>query len=120
MNDAGRIGFVLRGTYDTTAIYDFLDVVHYNGASYVARKLTAGNEPVDSDEYWQILAKSADYSEYATELSLVKQSVENLINTSVQGEGLTFFVDNEGILNITYDDGTEEEEGQDGTDNQGS
>ena len=42
------------------------------------------------------------------------------IEKCVQGSGLTLFVDNEGILNITYDDGTEEEEGQDGTDNQGS
>ena len=42
------------------------------------------------------------------------------IEKCVQGEGLTFFVDDEGILNITYDDGTEEGEGQDGTDNQGS
>ena len=54
------------------------------------------------------------------ELSGVKQSLADLENTSAKGEGLTFFVDNEGILNVTYDDGTEEGEGQDGTDNQGS
>ncbi|RKI37286.1 hypothetical protein D7V86_24855 [bacterium D16-51] len=122
MNDAGRIGFVLRGTYDTTVIYDFLDVVHYNGASYVARKQTVGNEPIDSDEYWQVLAKSADFGDYATELSLVKQSVESLINTSVQGEGLEFFVDDEGILNVIYDDeaGDGEEETESETDNPSS
>lgn len=58
MNDAGRIGFVIRGEYSALATYDFLDVVYYDGASYVAKKLTVGNEPQESNEYWQILAKS--------------------------------------------------------------
>lgn len=40
----------------------------------------------------------------------VKKSLENLTNTSAQGAGLTFFVDSDGILNVTYDDGTEEGE----------
>ena len=58
MNDAGRIGFVPRGNYDNTAAYDFLDFVYYNGNSYVAKKLTVGNEPQENNEYWQIFAKS--------------------------------------------------------------
>lgn len=58
MNDAGRIGFVIRGDYSKTATYDFLDVVYYGNSSYVAKKLTIGNEPVDNNEYWQILAKT--------------------------------------------------------------
>lgn len=58
MNDAGRIGFVIRGEYDPLFSYDFLDVVYYDSASYVAKKLTVGNEPQESNEYWQILAKS--------------------------------------------------------------
>lgn len=57
MNDAGRIGFVIRGTYDSTATYDFLDTVYFEGSSYVAKKATIGNEPKENDEYWQILAK---------------------------------------------------------------
>lgn len=58
MNDAGRIGFVIKGAYDATATYDFLDVVYYKSASYVAKKLTVGNVPQESNEYWQVLAKS--------------------------------------------------------------
>ena len=38
------------------------------------------------------------------------------IEKCVQGSGLTFFVDNDGILNVTYDDGTEE--GEEGTENE--
>lgn len=58
MNDAGRIGFVIKGAYDATATYDFLDLVYYKSASYVAKKLTVGNAPQESNEYWQIFAKS--------------------------------------------------------------
>lgn len=54
MNDAGRIGFVVKGTYDNTATYDFLDVIYYNNATYVAKKLTVGNTP-DNTEFWHIL-----------------------------------------------------------------
>lgn len=57
MNNAGRIGFLIKGEYDEVATYDFLDVVFYGGASYVAKKLTIGNPPARNDEYWQVLAE---------------------------------------------------------------
>ena len=57
MNDAGRIGFVIKGEYNNTETYDFLDVVYYGNSSYVAKKLTVGNTPADNNEYWQALAK---------------------------------------------------------------
>ena len=65
MNDAGRVGFVIRGDYSATETYDFLDVVYYNGSSYVAKKLTTGNTPQASDDYWQVIANanSADISD---------------------------------------------------------
>lgn len=56
MNDAGRIGFVIRDDYDNNVQYDFLDVVYYHGNSYVAKKLTLGNIPNENNEYWHILA----------------------------------------------------------------
>lgn len=59
MNDAGRIGFVIKGEYGEFETYDFLDVVYFEGNSYVAKKLTIRNEPNENDEYWQILAKGA-------------------------------------------------------------
>lgn len=55
MNDAGRIGFVIKGDYDSTTTYDFLDIAYFNGATYVAKKLTVGNTP-DNTEFWHILA----------------------------------------------------------------
>lgn len=59
MNDAGRIGFLVKGDYSGTTTYDFLDVVYHNGSSYVAKKTTIGNTPEDNNEYWQIFAKGS-------------------------------------------------------------
>ena len=57
MKDAGIIGFVPRGEYSSTETYDFLQFVYYKGSTYVAKKETTGNAPVENNEFWQILAK---------------------------------------------------------------
>lgn len=57
MRDAGIIGFVPRGEYSPAETYNFLQFVYYNGSTYVAKKETTGNVPVENNEFWQILAK---------------------------------------------------------------
>lgn len=57
--DAGRIGFLLKGDYSADSTYDFLDVVYYNGSSYVAKKETTGNVPTENNEHWHIFAMGA-------------------------------------------------------------
>lgn len=57
MRDAGIIGFVPRGQYSPTETYDFLHFVYYDDSTYVAKKETTGNTPVENNEYWQLLAK---------------------------------------------------------------
>lgn len=57
--DAGRIGFLVKGEYREEETYGFLDVVYYNGSSYVAKKDTTGNVPVNDNEFWQILASAS-------------------------------------------------------------
>ena len=53
--DAGRVTFLLKGNYNNETTYDFLDVVKFSGASYVAKKETTGNTPMEDNEFWQIL-----------------------------------------------------------------
>ncbi len=52
------------------------------------------------------------------ELLLLNQAVDTVKETSVQGAGLILFVDADGILNVTYDDGEEGTENE--TDNPSS
>ena len=78
-------------------------------------KLTTGDKghpDTFNPKYQQLLNNDA----------YIKKQMEAGLSNAVQGEGLTFFVDDEGILNVTYDDGTEEgeEETENGEDNQSS
>lgn len=51
----GRVGFVLRGTWDTEAQYNPLDIVTRNGNAYAARIGNAGIPPENSTETWQLI-----------------------------------------------------------------
>lgn len=57
INNAGRIGFNIRGYYSENDTYDFLDVVYYGNSSYVAKQTTVGNTPAENNAFWQILAR---------------------------------------------------------------
>lgn len=52
--DAGRVGFLIKGDYDADFSYERLDVVYYNGSTWIARKSTIGNLPEKDSEYWQL------------------------------------------------------------------
>lgn len=84
MNNAGRIGFLIKGDYEEAAIYDFLDVVFYGGASYVAKKLTTGNAPERNNEYWQVLAEGGSLTTDgdASDTTVVFDEAENRANVN--------------------------------------
>lgn len=93
--DAGRIGFLLKGDYSADSTYDFLDVVYYNGSSYVAKKETTGNVPTENNEYWHIFAMGATgdfasgeiYGDAAISLGRVQDSFAGE-NSIAYGKGL--------------------------------
>ena len=68
-----------------------------------------------SERYGLNIIEGEDNVDYKA-LNENTEKIEAELSHTVQGEGLTFFVDNEGILNVTYDDGTEE--GEEGTENE--
>lgn len=82
MNNAGRIGFLIKDDYDPAVSYDFLDVVFYDGASYVAKKLTVGNTPARNNEYWHILAEGGTLTENSdiSNTIVTFQMAENKVN----------------------------------------
>ena len=68
-----------------------------------------------SERYGLNIIEGEDNVDYKA-LNENTEKIEAELSHTVQGEGLTFFVDNEGILNVTYDDGIEE--GEEGTENE--
>ena len=54
MASAGRILIMPKGDYNPSITYEMLDLVYYNGASWIAKKTVVGVEPSNSNkEYWQ-------------------------------------------------------------------
>ena len=53
MASAGRILIMPKGNYDSSATYEMLDMVHYNGTSWLAKKTAKGIEPsAANSEHW--------------------------------------------------------------------
>ena len=62
-----------------------------------------------SERYGLNIIEGEDNVDYKA-LNENTEKIEAELSHTVQGEGLTFSVDNDGILNVTYDDGIEEGE----------
>ena len=66
MASAGRILIMPKGNYDSSATYEMLDLVYYNGTSWLAKKTAKGIEPsVANSEHWHkmfdMTALNSDY-----------------------------------------------------------
>lgn len=72
MADAGKVMIFPRGNYDATSVYEVLDLVNHNGASWVAKKSTFnGIIPSEANsEYW---------------FKMAGHIVVNNLNTSAEG-----------------------------------
>ena len=58
---AGRVLMVPKGDYDATETYTMLDVVSYQGKSYVAKQTTTGNAPTNTT-YWQLMVDAQGHT----------------------------------------------------------
>lgn len=52
--NAGRLTFIPQGEYVDTVTYDRLDIVRYNGDSFLCKRLCVGITPADG-EFWMQL-----------------------------------------------------------------
>ena len=100
MTSAGRILIMPKGNYDSSVTYEMLDLVFYNGASYIAKKTVVGIEPsAEQSEYWQLLCASTDLGDILTRLS----ALENKGNVDLSVYALKTSLDatNTNVANLT-------------------
>lgn len=81
----GRVLPIFTGEYDNSKTYNNLDVVLYNGSSYVAINTTQGNLPTDTN-HWAIVALAGTLSPEQVEY------IQNQVIQYVQGQG--YVIDN--------------------------
>lgn len=87
MKNAGKAGIRPRGDYDSSATYERLDAVMYNGTMYIAKKdVPQGTLPTDT-EYW-MKSITGGTSEIAT--------TENV--GIVKPDGTTITIDEDGTI----------------------
>ncbi len=58
----GRVGLVIKGEYDNTTQYKKLDVVFFNGRTYVAKRDAKGQEPTNTVYWQQMVYKGKGYN----------------------------------------------------------
>ena len=64
MASAGRILIMPKGNYDASATYEMLDMVYYNGTTWLAKKTAKGIEPSAANgEHWHCML-NFDPSDY--------------------------------------------------------
>ena len=54
--DLGKVAPTYRGSYETDVTYNELDVVEFNGSSYIARQYVTGVTPGTDDTSWGLIA----------------------------------------------------------------
>ena len=62
----GRVAMVSKGEYSSATSYERLDIVTYEGSSYVCKKDSIGNLPTDA-EYFDVLAEKGQSGENGTD-----------------------------------------------------
>ena len=74
----GPVGFKPTGAYDNTREYKKLDVVTYQGSSYIAKSDSIGQLPTNTI-YWELLVQKGDTGNGIT--SIAKTGTSGLVDT---------------------------------------
>lgn len=95
INVLGPVGFNSTGNYDSTKQYERLDVVYYEGSSYVAIQSSIGQLPTNAT-YWDKIAGKGDTGNGIS--SITKTSTSGLVDTYTitftNGQTTTFEITN--------------------------
>ncbi len=59
MVSAGRVMMIPKGEYDASTTYSVLDMVSYQGGSYVAKTTVSNVVPTDTTK-WQVISNPID------------------------------------------------------------
>lgn len=100
----GKVMMIVKGEYSNDITYEILDIVYYNGSSYVCKKDSVGNTP-ENLEYWQLIAEKGSKPilgvDYFTEED--KKEITNYVANALSNNKETVTGEN-----ITVNDSAEE------------
>ena len=79
----GKVVITNKGEYDSSAVYEILDVVSYQGSSYISKVYDNDSLPID-DTKWQLLAQKGDTYEVS------ESDIENIANKITENANSNF------------------------------
>ena len=102
----GRVSIVPKGIWNNNNTYTRLDLVSYNGNSYIAKQDVPINININNENYWKIIAEKGDTGASISNIRKTQTSADGLTDTYTvyltNGETTTFQVKNGvGIASIT-------------------
>ena len=97
MISAGRVLLMPRGAFDANVQYDILDLVSYNGSSYIAFGPTKGNLPTDTTK-WMLSAYGGNAANVAGNFAVIETTD---IATVTHYEGTLFIDENSQFMKAT-------------------
>lgn len=93
INILGPVGYNPTGNYDPTRTYEKLDVVYYQGSSYVAISDSLGQLPTNS-EYWNCIATGA--LKQFTYDSVAEMKIDNSLEDGMYVNTVGYYSANDG------------------------
>lgn len=94
MNDAGKIAIRPRGEYNNSTLYEFLDLVTYDYATWICKKASQGNIPSKNSEYWQWMCAAPDVDDIITKDDIATTDKLGIVKPDDE----TITIDGNGIL----------------------
>ena len=93
INTLGPVGFNPTGEYDNTHKYERLDVVYYEGSSYVALQESIGQLPTNT-EYWDCIA--VGYLKQNTYDSVAEMKADDTLKDGMYAQTVGYYETNDG------------------------
>lgn len=93
INTLGPVGYNPTGEYDETHEYERLDVVYYEGSSYVAKTDSIGQLPTNTD-YWDCIA--VGYLKQNTYDSVADMKADDTLKDGMYAQTVGYYSVNDG------------------------
>lgn len=112
MTNMGRIVMLPKGEWDSTIKYEFLDVITYQGSTWLAKTSNQGVSPTEGDT-WQLMVAAPDLTDIENaeqareEAEVARQEAEEVRkNTDKMRDnyiyGLQFVVQSDGHIYANF------------------
>lgn len=102
--DLGKVGIVMKGTWSSSATYEVLDAVFYNGDTYIAKQAVPANTVPTNTTYWQAALVNTNQTLDISNLKLEYNSAGSTAPTASINSANTSFVrsGNTVVFSVTF------------------